>query len=83
MTFNVHALSHLIARQLEVSPVCITERARFVEDLGADLVKLTDLMLALEEHFDVEITGDEVEHLGTLHEVLEYLATRGHRVVPD
>lgn len=83
MTFNVAALSHLIARQLEVETTRVTDRARFVEDLGADVIQLTDLMLAIEEHFDVDISGDEVERLCTLDEVLHYLAQRGHRAVAD
>ncbi len=78
MRFDVAAIAHLIAAQLEVEPARVTLTARFADDLGADDVRIDDLMLALEEHFDVEISNDEVPRLGTLDEVLVFLDSRGH-----
>lgn len=78
MRFDVAAVAHLVATQLEVDPARVTRTARFANDLGADDVRIDDLMLALEEHFDIEIATDDVTRLGTLDEVLAYLDSRGH-----
>ncbi len=78
MRFNVAAVAHLIAAQLDVDPSRVTHGARFADDLGADDVSIDDLMLALEEHFDIEIANDDVASLRTLDEILAFLDARGH-----
>lgn len=78
MRFDVATVAHLIAAQLEVDAARVTSRARFVDDLGADDVRIDDLMLALEEHFEIDISTDEVARLGSLDEVLAFLDSRGY-----
>ncbi len=82
MRFDIAAITHLIAAQLEVEPVRVTHTARFVDDLGADDVRIDDLMLALEEHFDIDITNEEATTLRTLDQVLAYLDERGYVAEP-
>ncbi len=76
--FDVAAIAHLIAAQLEVEPARVTLTARFADDLGADDVRIDDLMLALEEHFELEISNEQAAMLRTLDEVLEFLGRRGY-----
>jgi acyl carrier protein len=83
MRINAAAVSQLIATYLEVPPEVLTPDARFVEDLGADSVGLTDVVLALEEHFDIDIPPDDVPRLSTLGQVLTYLDARGHHATRD
>ena len=83
MRFNIAALAHLVAAQLEVPSESLTLDARFVDDLGADPVQLTDLMLALEEHFEIEIQNGDAERLRTLQDVLDYLAAQGYAPIAD
>jgi acyl carrier protein len=78
MRFDVAAVAHLIAAQLDVDPSRVTHCARFADDLGADDVSIDDLMLALEEHFDIDIANEDVTSLRTLGEVLLFLDSRGH-----
>ena len=66
---------HVVAKQLEVAPSQVTPHARFVEDLGADEVKLTVLFLALEETFDVSLS-DDARDLATLVRRIEALLSR-------
>jgi acyl carrier protein len=63
----------LIARQLDVEPRRVTACARFVADLDADSMKLTELMLALEEHYDIEISADDALRLVTLMDVVGFV----------
>lgn len=81
MKLDVAALAHLVAGQLEVEAAAVSLDAHFVRDLGADRVRLTDVMLALEEHFDVEIANDDAAHLLTLRDVIAYLDAREHRAL--
>jgi acyl carrier protein len=76
--FDVATISYLIAAQLEVDPARVTLTARFTDDLGADDVQIDDLMLALEEHFDIDISNDQVSRLGTLDDVLHFLDSHGY-----
>jgi len=70
---DVQAAIAVIAKELSVEPSAVSLDARFVQDLGADEVKLTDLLLALEETFDVTIESTDAASLTTLSAVLRYL----------
>ncbi len=82
MRFDVAAVAHLIATQLDVEPARVTLGARFADDLGADDVRIEDLMLALEEHFEIDISNEDAARLRTLDEVLLYLDERGYVAEP-
>lgn len=78
MKLEVPTLARLIGAQLEVDTRLVTPHARFIEDLKADPVRITDLMLALEEYFEIEISNDDAARLRTLDDVLGYLTTQGY-----
>lgn len=66
-------MKEIIAEQLNVDEEAITEATSFKEDLGADSLDLFELVMALEEEFDVEIPSEDLEDLTTVGAVMEYL----------
>lgn len=67
----------IIAEQLNVEESTITETSSFKEDLGADSLDLFELVMALEEEFDIEIPSDDLSSITTVEEVMNYLKDKG------
>lgn len=67
----------IIAEQLNVEESIITETSSFKEDLGADSLDLFELVMALEEEFDVEIPSEDLSSITTVEEVINYLKEKG------
>ena len=63
----------IIAEQLSVSEDQITPTASFVEDLGADSLDTVELVMALEEEFEIDIPDEEAEKIVTFADVLNYI----------
>jgi acyl carrier protein len=63
----------IIAEQLSVSEDQITPQASFVEDLGADSLDTVELVMALEEEFEIDIPDEEAEKIVTFQDVLNYI----------
>lgn len=70
-------MKELIADQLNADAADITEATRFKEDLEADSLDLFELIMALEEEYDVEIPSEDLEGLLTVGDVLNYLKDKG------
>ncbi|MCI8550291.1 MAG: acyl carrier protein [Lachnospiraceae bacterium] len=70
-------MKEIIGEQLNVDEEAITEATSFKEDLGADSLDLFELVMALEEEFDVEIPSEDLEDLTTVGAVMEYLKGKG------
>ncbi|EPP35609.1 acyl carrier protein [Chlamydia ibidis] len=66
----------IIVEQLGVDPSEVTETASFIEDLNADSLDLTELIMTLEEKFKFEITEEEAETLRTVGDVIHYIKQR-------
>lgn len=66
----------IIVEQLGVDPEQVTREASFVEDLGADSLDTVELVMALEEEFDLEIQDEEAEKLATVGDAIEYIEGR-------
>ena len=64
----------IIAEKLSVDINDIVPEASFVDDLGADSLDLVELIMSMEEEFDIEISDDEAEKLVTVKDVLDYIA---------
>lgn len=69
-------VKQIIVDQLGVDANEVTEKASFVEDLGADSLDTVELVMAFEEEFDVEIPDEEAEKLQTVGQALEYLKAK-------
>ena len=70
-------MKEIIAAQLGVSEDEVTLEASFKEDLDADSLDLFELVMALEEEYDVEIPSDDLAELNTVGDVINYLKDKG------
>ena len=66
----------VIAEKLSVDPNEIVPAASFVDDLGADSLDLVELIMSMEEEFDIEISDEDAEKLVTVKDVMEYIRLR-------
>ena len=73
----VEKMKEIIADQLGVSEDEVTLEASFKEDLDADSLDLFELVMALEEEYDVEIPSDDLAELNTVGDVINYLKDKG------
>jgi len=65
-----------IAEQLSIDEDDITMDSGFVDDLGADSLDLVELIMALEEEFDMEIPDEDAEKITTVGDVVDYIKSR-------
>ena len=63
----------IIVEQLGVSETAVTMEASFIDDLGADSLDIVELVMALEEEFDLEIPDADAEKFVTVGDVVEYI----------
>lgn len=63
----------VIAEKLSVDLEEVVMEASFVDDLGADSLDLVELIMSMEEEFDLEIPDDDAEKLVTVQDALNYL----------
>ena len=66
-------LQNIIAEVLNVEADEITLNTTFVDDLGADSLDVVDLVMALEDEFDVEIPEDQVENIKTVGDIVKFI----------
>ena len=69
-------IKEIICEQLDVKPEDVSEQKSFTEDLGADSLAIVELVLALEEQFDVKIPDDEVDKIKTVGDAVAYIKSR-------
>ncbi len=63
----------IIVEQLGVAETSITMEASFIDDLGADSLDIVELIMALEEEFDMEIPDNDAEKVVTVGDVVDYI----------
>lgn len=73
-------VKEVIEEKLNVDGAEITEETSFKDDLNADSLDLFELVMALEEEFDIEIPSEDLEQLVTVGDVLNYLKDKGAEV---
>jgi acyl carrier protein len=66
-------VKEIIVDQLGVDADDVTMEASFLDDLGADSLDIVELIMALEEEFDLEIPDEEAEKFPTVGDVVEYI----------
>ncbi|MFN3697352.1 MAG: acyl carrier protein [Pseudobdellovibrio sp.] len=67
----------IIVDQLSVDPEKVKLESKFIEDLGADSLDIVELVMAMEEEFDIEIPDEDAEKLKTVNDVQTYLVSKG------
>ena len=73
-------MREMIAEQLNCEADTITADTSFKDDLGADSLDLSELVMALEDEYNIEIPAEELSDLNTVGDVIEYLKDRGVEV---
>ncbi|HCT40415.1 MAG: acyl carrier protein [Moraxellaceae bacterium] len=63
----------IVAEQLGVKLEDVTSEASFVDDLGADSLDTVELVMALEEEFELEIPDEEAEKISTVQNAIDYI----------
>ena len=63
----------IIVNQLGVADTAVTLEASFIDDLGADSLDIVELVMALEEEFDMEIPDEDAEKVVTVGDVVDYI----------
>jgi acyl carrier protein len=66
-------VKNIIAEKLSVEPDEVVPEASFVDDLGADSLDLVELIMAMEEAFDIEVPDEEAEKLQTVEDAVKYV----------
>lgn len=66
-------VKEVVVEQLDCNPDEVKEESRFIEDLGADSLDVVELVMALEEEFDIEIPDEDAEGILTVADAIKYI----------
>ncbi|MBO5448464.1 MAG: acyl carrier protein [Ruminococcus sp.] len=69
-------IREIIVEQLDVEEEKVTAEASITEDLGADSLDVVDLVMSIEESFDIEIPDEEVENIKTVGDIVKFIETK-------
>ncbi len=70
-------VKEIVCEQLGVSDEEVTPQASFIDDLGADSLDIVELVMALEEEYEIEISDEDAEKIKTVQDVVTYV--EGHK----
>jgi acyl carrier protein len=73
MSTTFERVKKVVVDRLKVSDDEISETASFVDDLGADSLDVVDLVMGLEEEFDIEIPDEDAEKIQTVEQAVAYI----------
>ena len=66
----------IVCQQLDVEPAQVKTETSFIDDLGADSLTVVELVLALEEEFEIDIPDEDTEKLRTFKDAVEYINSK-------
>lgn len=69
-------IKSIIAEQLGVNMEEVIPEASFIEDLGADSLDIVELIMALEEEYDMEIPDEDAEKIQSVEDVISYIQSK-------
>ncbi len=73
MSDVVNKVKKIICEQLDVSEEDVVSKASFVDDLGADSLDQVELIMAMEEDFDISISDEDAENINTVQDTIDYI----------
>ncbi|NTW05442.1 MAG: acyl carrier protein [Peptococcaceae bacterium] len=73
LVVEIDKVKGIIAEQLSVDEADINMESSFIEDLGADSLDIVELVMALEEEFDLVIPDEDAEKIRTVGEIIKYI----------
>ncbi len=77
MSVNVEEkVKTIICDQLAVEPEKVVPAASFIEDLGADSLDIVELVMTMEEEFDLDIPDEDAEKIKTVGDVIKYVSNK-------
>ena len=74
MAVNQDQIVKIIANQLQIDEEQVTPDASFMDDLGADSLDTVELIMALEEEFDIAIPDSDAEKIRTVQDAIDYIS---------
>lgn len=74
MSDVVKRVKEIVAEQLSVEEAQVVAEASFMDDLGADSLDTVELVMALEEEFDIEIPDEDAEKIQTVQDAIDYIS---------
>lgn len=69
-------IREIIVEQLDVDEDKVTNDASITDDLGADSLDVVDLVMSIEESFDIEIPDEEVENIKTVGDIVKFIEAK-------
>jgi len=69
----------IVADKLSISEDQVTEEASFIDDLGADSLDTVELVMALEDEFDLDIPDEDAEKLTTVGKAMDYVLANSEK----
>lgn len=69
-------IKSIIVEQLDADEADVTMEANIQDDLGADSLDVVDLVMSIEENFDVEIPDEDVENIKTVGDIVKYIESK-------
>jgi acyl carrier protein len=66
----------LIAEKLKIDPSEVVPEANLIDDLGADSLAIVELIMTMEEEWDIEVPDEDAEKLTTVQGVIDYLVAK-------
>lgn len=73
MSEVLEKVKKIICEQLDVSEEDVVPTASFVDDLGADSLDQVELIMAMEEEFDISIPDEDAEKIATVQDAIDYI----------
>ncbi len=73
MSTTFDRVKQVVVEQLDVAEDEVTPPASFVDDLGADSLDVVELVMGLEEEFDIEIPDEDAEKITTVQQAVDYI----------
>ena len=76
MSETAERVKKIVVEHLGVEGDKVTEEASFIDDLGADSLDIVELVMAMEENFEIEIPDEDAEKIQTVRDAINYIQER-------